>query len=106
MNGVWGTVCDDYWGSIDARVVCKQLGFSRFGNNFRTLSSQCHAHYTYCIGTRTYYGASYGRGRGPIHLDDVRCTGSEQRLIDCSYNGGLDCSHAEDVSVYCVSRTS
>ncbi|CAI8036273.1 Deleted in malignant brain tumors 1 protein, partial [Geodia barretti] len=84
-NGVWGTVCDDYWGQEDALVVCNQLGF--VGGATAVRESQ------------------FGQGSSnqPIWLDDVQCTGSEMYLSDCESLGfGIhNCRHYEDAGVVC-----
>ena len=85
-SGDWGTVCDDLWDDTDARVVCRQLGFLSQGAMF-------------------FSGANFGRGSGPILLDDVRCVGTESRLADCPANpiGIHNCGHNEDAGVRCIS---
>ena len=69
-DGEWGSVCNDIWDetahsdprdSTESRVVCRQLGYA--GGGVSSLD--------------------FGRGDGPIWLDEVACTGYEDRLEDC-----------------------
>ncbi|XP_031574142.1 scavenger receptor cysteine-rich type 1 protein M130-like [Actinia tenebrosa] len=63
-QGQWGTVCRYNWNMPDAKVACRQLGF-----------------------TKTVGPSRYGRGTGKIWLDEMQCTGTEVSLGSCSHDG-------------------
>uniref|UniRef100_UPI003AAC332A scavenger receptor cysteine-rich domain-containing group B protein-like n=1 Tax=Centroberyx gerrardi TaxID=166262 RepID=UPI003AAC332A len=83
----WGSVCDDQWELADAQVVCRELGCGR------ALSAPGRAH--------------FGRGQGPIWLDNVNCTGAESMLRECRHAelGSHDCDHSEEAGVVCEGKT-
>ena len=84
IGGRYGTVCDDRWDELDARVVCRYLGYSGEAVPLK----------------QAFFGGSPSR---PIHLDNVRCNGSESSLLSCASNpvGVNNCDHSEDAGVKC-----
>ena len=55
------------------------------------------------IGARAFSLAHFGQGTGPIHLDNVGCTGTEQTLLSCSHSTSTsNCGHHEDAGVACI----
>uniref|UniRef100_A0A1X7U8B7 SRCR domain-containing protein n=1 Tax=Amphimedon queenslandica TaxID=400682 RepID=A0A1X7U8B7_AMPQE len=82
-NGQWGTVCDDTFGSTDARVACRQLGYSDYS---------------------TYTGNLAGSSSQPIWLDSVYCSSSYSCLATCESCPSSEyhnCRHNEDVALGC-----
>ena len=86
-GGRWGTVCDDYFGAAEARVICRSLGLP--------------------WSTATAVGVAYfGQNTAlPIVMDDVNCAGTESSLLSCPFITAHDCSHCEDAGVICSGST-
>eukprot|EP00118_Oscarella_pearsei_P015073 m.133144 g.133144 ORF g.133144 m.133144 type:complete len:469 (+) comp38108_c0_seq1:881-2287(+) len=83
-KGKWGTVCDDNWDLKDANVACRELGY-KIATDYKTK-------------------AYFGKGKGPIWMDETSCKGSETSLTECSFAGWgqVNCRHDEDASVVCL----
>ncbi|XP_077594333.1 neurotrypsin-like [Stigmatopora nigra] len=81
LHGDWGTICDVGWNDLNAAVACRQLGH-RGG---------------------ALAAGGFGQGKGPVHLDQVRCTGKEEFLGECPSLGLNDhgCRHGRVAGVKC-----
>eukprot|EP00198_Chlamydomonas_reinhardtii_P000873 XP_001690208.1 speract/scavenger receptor, transmembrane glycoprotein [Chlamydomonas reinhardtii] len=88
-RGQWGSVCQDGWDDLDARVVCRQLGYVSGAATWGPLGS----------GT-----APPGPAGMPVWMAQVACTGGEARLAACATEvpvGAAVCSHRADAGVVC-----
>ncbi|XP_019849190.1 PREDICTED: deleted in malignant brain tumors 1 protein-like [Amphimedon queenslandica] len=86
-NGQWGTVCDDSFGATDARVTCRQLGYSDYS---------------------TYENLA-GSSSQPIWLGRVSCWSSFNCLSSCEScpsSQYQNCTHSQDVALGCQFNSS
>lgn len=85
-KGEWGTICNDGFDMNDGLVICRWLGFERL--------------------LRLPHWSEFGRGFGPIWVDQLNCSGAESGIQECGANewGDHDCNHFEDVAVHCTSE--
>ena len=89
-NDEWGTVCSNGWDFNNAQVLCRQLGYGQWRS---------------IVFVTAYL---YGEGSGRIWLDNLKCSGNETTIGECSHAGwGIhDCGHDKDVGVQCLTTNS
>ena len=85
-NGFWGSVCDDFFETIDAESACNTLGYT--GGTFETKSQ-----------------SNWRLNEIPILMDDVACTSSESNFVECQRETDRhNCQHTENVLLTCGPR--
>ncbi len=93
VNNTYGTVCRDSFDKAAAEVVCRQLGFPGPGFLYQPPDSAAAAAEAELL---------------PIWMDGLACSGAEEALQECPFEGWgeHDCSHASDVALICLETST
>ena len=104
VNRRWSTICSNsfwgfHWDSEEARVTCRQLGFSRMQPNMFLISLFPPIFFADSVPR-----PQYGGGSGLIKT--YSCNGDEDYLWKCNSNQGsfnlILCNHDDDAGVLCL----
>ena len=102
-NGQWGTICDDGFSSTEAKLICKQLGYTDFVD-YNHLNRSA---YTIIITAFSFFRP--GSSSQPIWLDELHCNSNDTNCINscqqCPSVELHDCLHTEDVTIECSKFT-
>ena len=84
-NGEWYSICSDNWSEKDAEanVVCSTLGYSV------ELGQKCYIEYMLQKKNKSRFiavsiVASFGKDLSPILPREIKCSGNELTLSNCS----------------------
>lgn len=91
-EGQWGTVCGAVFGSVEADLACRQLGYFRAESYVHRIESD-------------YRGNDNNIIEEPIAVKSVQCTPEDGELAYCSrpkLPQGVVCSHNEDIILSCT----
>lgn len=85
-DGIWQMVCHSQWSQADGNVVCRQLGYGEFGNRVR-------------------FASFYGHSDNGFLFGNVRCSGFEDRIVDCPVNANAQCTVLQAAGVQCSNKS-
>ena len=113
VDGVEGSVCQTYWDSRDADVVCRSLGYETFGIvvlNIMPIIVSCMCT-LYCLGAIPYFNSYFGIGKDTGLMNNVECFGNESSLLNCTHRLLGDyyyssCNNYAHVGVSCPGEVS
>ncbi|CAC5384293.1 DMBT1 [Mytilus coruscus] len=86
MNGNWDTLCDTGFGSEEARVICRELGY-------------------WSSTARSFSNSWYATGNGTSRDLRPQCAGIETKIAFCPLGKTWNeqtCSHAHDAGIQCT----
>ncbi len=98
LDGIFRSVCDDGWDNVDASVLCKEIGFSEYGecelfrNNINDVI---------ILGAIGRGGNTFSSQNSFPDYSSVRCIGNETSLSNCPFETTGPSMNCEMASAVC-----